>query len=51
MYFLDKERGQDGSNIYKVKNNFDYPLHKNKDGTYKIQSGECLRVCLTSDFF
>ncbi len=51
MYFLDKERGKDGSLIYRVKNNFDYPLHKNKDGTYKIKSGEALRVCLTSDFF
>lgn len=51
MYFLDKQRHQDGSRIYRVKNNFDYPLHKNKDGTFKIQSGECLRVCLTSDFF
>lgn len=51
MYFLDKQRNQNGSNIYKVKNNFNYPLHRNKDGSYKIKSGECIRVCLTSDFF
>lgn len=51
MYFLDKQRGQDGAHIYRVKNNFDYPLHKNKDGSFKIKSGELLRVCLTSDFF
>ena len=51
MYFLDRQRNRDGSKIYRVKNNFDYPLHKNKDGSYKIKSGECLRVCLTSDFF
>ncbi|MBR1380189.1 MAG: DUF5131 family protein [Alphaproteobacteria bacterium] len=51
MYFLDKQRGHDGAAVYRVKNNFDYPLHKNADGTYKIQSGETLRVCLTSDFF
>ena len=24
---------------------------KNADGSYKIKSGECLRVYLTSDFF
>ena len=51
MYYLDRQRGHDGSLIYRVKNNFDYPLHKNADGTYKIQSGEHIRVCLTSDFF
>ncbi|MBP5698061.1 MAG: DUF5131 family protein, partial [Alphaproteobacteria bacterium] len=51
MYFLDKQRNADGSKIYRVKNSFDYPLLRNKDGSYKIKSGECLRVCLTSDFF
>ncbi len=51
MYFLDKQRGHDGAHVYRVKNNFDYPLHKNADGTYKVKSGETLRVCLTSDFF
>ncbi len=51
MYFLDKQRNQDGSLIYKVKSNFDYPLQKNKDGSFKIVSGEQLRVCMTSDFF
>lgn len=51
MYFLDKQRNADGSNIFKVKNNFDYPLHKDKNGAYKIKSGEQIRVCMTSDFF
>ena len=51
MYFLDKQRNADGRRIYKVKNNFEYPLSKNKDGTYKIKSGEHIRVCMTSDFF
>lgn len=31
MYFLDKQRGHDGAHVYRVKNNFDYPLHKNKE--------------------
>ncbi len=51
MYFLDKQRGKDGSHIYKVKNNFEYPLSKDKNGFYKIKSGEQIRVCMTSDFF
>lgn len=51
MYFLDKQRNQDGSRIFKVKNNFYYPLSKDKNGNFKIKSGEQLRVCMTSDFF
>ena len=51
MFFLDRQRGGDGSLIYKVKNNFDYPLHTDKNGCYKIKSGEQIRVCMTSDFF
>ena len=51
MYFLDRRRNGDGRRIYKVKNNFDYPLHKDKSGRYKVKSGEQLRVCMTSDFF
>lgn len=51
MYFLDKQRGKDGAHIYKVKNNFDYPLQKDQNGNYKIKSGEHIRVCMTSDFF
>lgn len=51
MYFLDAQRGRSGAEIFRVKNNFDYPLHKDKNGFYKIKSGEFLRVCMTSDFF
>ena len=51
MYFLDRRRNQQGDLIYKVKNNFDYPLQKDKSGRYKVKSGEQLRVCMTSDFF
>ena len=50
MYFLDKQRDQNGSKIYKT-NNFDYPLQRTRNGGYKIKSGEHIRVCLTSDFF
>ena len=51
MYFLDKQRGMDGSVIFRTKNGFDYPLHKNRDKSFKIKSGEMIRVCMTSDFF
>lgn len=51
MYFLDQMRNQDGSNIYRTKANFDYPLHKNRKGGYKVASGATIRVCMTSDFF
>lgn len=51
MYFLDRQRDRDGAFVYKVKNNFDYPLQKDKNGAFKIKSGERIRVCMTSDFF
>ncbi|MCI6797214.1 MAG: phage Gp37/Gp68 family protein [Succinatimonas sp.] len=51
MFYLDKMRNADGSKIYRVKNNFDYPLQRDLHGSYKVKSGEQLRVCLTSDFF
>ena len=51
VYFLDKQRKQDASKVYRVKHNFDYPLHKSNNGLYKIKSGEQLRVGMTSDFF
>ena len=51
MYDLDARRGKDGSEIYRTKAGFHYPLSKTRDGAYKVQSGEMLRVCMTSDFF
>lgn len=51
MYFLDKQRDRDGSQIYKVKTNFTLPIRKDRKGEYKIKSGSSLRVCMTSDFF
>ena len=40
MYFLDRMREQDGSRIYRTKNGFRYPLQKNREGKYKVKSGE-----------
>lgn len=51
MYFLDKTHGNGDSSIVRRMSNFNYPLSKNRNGEYKIKSGETLRVCMTSDFF
>ena len=51
MYYLDSLRDKNGSEIYRTKAGFKYPLSKHRDGTYKVKSGEMLRVCMTSDFF
>ncbi|MBD5111562.1 MAG: DUF5131 family protein [Ruminococcaceae bacterium] len=51
MYFLDKQRDKNGAEIYRTKTAFDYPLQKSRSGAFKIQSGELIRVCMTSDFF
>ena len=51
MYFLDRVRNRNGADIYKTKSGFTYPLQKYRDGRYKIQSGELIRVCMSSDFF
>lgn len=51
MYYLDRQRGHNGRTIYKVKQQFDYPLQRDKNGHFKVKSGMMLRVCMTSDFF
>ncbi len=51
MFFLDRMRDKDGADIYRTKTSFKYPLQKDRQGNYKIKSGEMIRVCMTSDFF
>ncbi len=51
MYFLDRVRGLCGSDIFRTKKGFDYLLKKKRDGSYRVKSGELIRVCMTSDFF
>ena len=50
MYYLDRMRGSDASEIYRTQS-FSYPLQKRRDGGYKVKSGELIRVCMSSDFF
>ena len=51
VYYQDGQRGGDGSRIYRTKAGFDYPLQRKRDGGFRIQAGELIRVCMTSDFF
>lgn len=51
MYYLDEIHDMDGSKIYKSSTNFNYPLKKDRQKNFKIQSGELIRLCMTSDFF
>lgn len=51
MYFLDKVHNNGDSSIVTKTSSFNYPLSKFRDGRYKIQSGELIRVCMSSDFF
>ena len=51
MYYMDRQRDRDGADIYRTKAGFAYPLAKDRAGSFKVQSGEQLRVCMTSDFF
>jgi protein gp37 len=44
-------RGKCGSDIYRTKTGFRYPLSRDRSGRYKIRSGEMISVCMTSDFF
>lgn len=50
MYYLDQQRDMDGSAIYRTSL-FRYPLQRERNGAYRVRSGEMLRVCMTSDFF
>ncbi|MDB1858922.1 DUF5131 family protein [Collinsella aerofaciens] len=50
MYFMDGQRGLDPSIVTRNKAAFDYPLQRRRDGSYKVQAGELIRICMTSDF-
>ncbi len=51
VYALDGMRGRQGSDIYRTRTGFRYPLSKDRSGHYKVKSGEMISVCMTSDFF
>ena len=50
VYRRDESIGKNPSIIEKNKD-FDLPLKKKRDGSYKIPDGETVFTCMTSDFF
>ena len=50
MMYLDKIHNNNFKGVFKTTS-FNYPLKKNRDGSYKVKSGELIRVCMNSDFF
>lgn len=50
VYRMDQKHGKDSSVVTRLKN-FDLPIQKKRDGTYKIPPHEIVYTCFTSDFF
>ena len=50
MYFLDAMRDRDGRDVCRT-GAAAYPLSRDRQGKYRIRSGETVSVCMTSDFF
>lgn len=50
VYRMDERHGKDSSIVTKLKN-FDLPIRRKRDKSYKIPSGEIVYTCFTSDFF
>ena len=50
MYFLDGKRGIDTSKVFRTEN-FNMPLRRNRDGSFKYPSGMEIFVGLSTDFF
>lgn len=50
MYFLDAQRGIDTSKVFRTKN-FDMPLARRRNGSFKLAPGMELLVGLSTDFF
>ena len=51
MYTLDKKHNGVDSSVVTKTSGLYYPLLKIRNGSFKIKSGEMIRVCRTSDFF
>ena len=51
MYYLDRKHNNGDSSQVTKTSGFYYPLSKDRNGRRKIQSGEQIRVCMSSDFF
>jgi len=50
VYRIDERVGRDASIVTKTQE-FDLPLRRKRDGTYKVPGGALLYTCFSSDFF
>lgn len=50
VYRMDRRYERDSSAVHR-NSDFDLPLKKSRDGSYKLKSGETVYTCFTSDFF
>ena len=50
VYRIDAHYGRDATKTNKT-GNFNWPLRKDRQGNYKLQSNEMVFTCMTSDFF
>ena len=52
MYYLDAMRGKHGSDIYKVKTKFNYPIQKERDVIFFLLTKRADRImeCLPDDW-
>ena len=50
VYRTDARHGRDSTVVAKT-GDFDLPLRKKRDGSYKLPAGETVYTCFTSDFF
>lgn len=50
VFRMDSHYGRISDAVHKNRD-FDLPVRKNRDGSYKIPSGEEVYTCFTSDFF
>lgn len=51
MFTMDRRRGLDPTAVRRSRTGFDYPLQRTRDGSFRVRSGELIRVCMNSDFF
>lgn len=49
IYRMDGKHGIDSSVVVKTKN-FDLPVRKKRNGSYKLEAGEVVYTCFSSDF-
>ena len=50
VYRIDKKHGKDSSVVTRTRD-FDLPVRRKRDKTYKIEPGDLVYTCFSSDFF